>query len=90
MPSLASSQNARVTVNVARNLNNPKFETTPYVASIKRSVDVGTVVKQIFARDADVNVSEKPLRIVQPPGGLPERHLAEIPVALPSGHLVRL
>ncbi len=55
-PPLISNQNARVTVNVARNLNSPKFEATPYTATIDRNAATGTLVKQVRARDTDENV----------------------------------
>ena len=55
-PSLASARNARVTVDVARNNNPPKFEGAPYTAAIKRDAQTGALVKQVLARDADLKV----------------------------------
>ncbi len=56
-PPLSSQQNARVTVNVARNLNDPQFEGTPYNAAINRDVEVGSEVKEVRAKDNDNSVS---------------------------------
>lgn len=55
-PQLNSNQNARVTVNVARNLNDPKFEGTPYVVKLTRDAEVNAVIKQVRARDNDAQV----------------------------------
>ncbi len=56
-PPLNSQQNARVTVTVARNANAPRFEGTPYSATVDRSAEVDTDVFEVGARDADNTVS---------------------------------
>ncbi len=44
-------------MNVARNLNDPQFEGTPYNAAINRDVEVGSEVKEVRAKDNDNSVS---------------------------------
>ena len=57
-PELNSNQNARVTVQVARNRNDPKFEGMPFNFKINRNADVNSVIGQVAARDNDQQVSE--------------------------------
>lgn len=56
-PPLNSQQNARVTVTVARNGNDPRFEGTPYTAEVDRDAEVETEVREVRARDNDQTVS---------------------------------
>ena len=53
-----TTQPAIVTVNVARNLNNPEFYgSRPYFANLNGTATTGQQVIRVFANDSDTDVS---------------------------------
>ena len=58
IPPRSSSLNARVTINIIRNENDPFFVNTPYVTTISETTVIGTRVITVTARDNDNLVSQ--------------------------------
>ena len=58
-PSGISENNARVTVRVARNFNVPRFQATPYKATLARNQGLDIPVIDVIASDDDKNVSSR-------------------------------
>jgi hypothetical protein len=57
MPSGISENNARVTIQVARNFNPPKFQPIPYEATLNRDQVHDAPIIDMLASDSDRNVS---------------------------------
>ena len=57
LPNRSSTINARVTINIIRNENDPFFVNTPYVTTIPETTGLGNVVITVTARDNDNFVS---------------------------------
>lgn len=53
LPNLSSNINARFTLTIIRNENDPFFVNTPYVTTIPETTALGTVVITVTARDND-------------------------------------
>lgn len=59
IPPRSSNINARVTIIIVRNENDPFFLNTPYITTIPETESPGSVVITVTARDNDNVVSEK-------------------------------
>lgn len=57
IPNRSTNINARVTINIYRNENDPFFVNTPYIRTIPETTQIGNTVLTVTARDNDDLVS---------------------------------